>query len=276
MSTWVIEQTAYEGHFWRKRGFTFAVVFSVCAHFVWMNGLPSHRVQPVELGSASFSPVSVSFATPSVESVGEHHRQSAIEAEQELQLEVDRAVDPVDAPAQRSELLPKAQHLLLRKAPYASPAARAHQSTSTVPDLKVPEIEVAIAKPATVSLRKDMLRKEVLAAAAHAEPMAESASATRPASVKVVQQASFRESPQPPNYPRIALKRGWQGEVLIQALVDASGATQEIKLIRSSGYEMLDASAIAAVAQWQFQASMEDGDYVASWVEVPVDFTIRR
>lgn len=87
---------------------------------------------------------------------------------------------------------------------------------------------------------------------------------------------SFSRPPVAPSYPRLAIKRRWQGEVLVQAWVSAEGETKEVLLKRSSGFELLDESALAAVKKWHFQAYVDQGRRVASWVEVPVDFTLRR
>jgi protein TonB len=46
------------------------------------------------------------------------------------------------------------------------------------------------------------------------------------------------------NYPRIAQIRGWQGEVLIELLLDGNGKLKSKKVIQSSGYEALDKQAL--------------------------------
>lgn len=48
-------------------------------------------------------------------------------------------------------------------------------------------------------------------------------------------------------YPPIARRRGWQGTVTIHITVRGNGELQQVKLSKSSGYSLLDNSAIAAL-----------------------------
>lgn len=48
-------------------------------------------------------------------------------------------------------------------------------------------------------------------------------------------------------YPQIARRRGWQGTVTIQVTVKGNGDLQQVKIRRSSGYALLDNSAITAL-----------------------------
>ncbi len=91
----------------------------------------------------------------------------------------------------------------------------------------------------------------------------------------VIKQARFRQTPRPPVYPRQALRRHQQGEALIRVLVNAEGNTQNVFLQRSSGYAILDRSALHAVKGWNFVAAEEDGEPIDAWVEVPVAFKIQ-
>ncbi len=48
-------------------------------------------------------------------------------------------------------------------------------------------------------------------------------------------------------YPRIAIKRGWQGQVKISLRVEADGHLTRVRILSSSGYNMLDKAAIASI-----------------------------
>ncbi len=48
-------------------------------------------------------------------------------------------------------------------------------------------------------------------------------------------------------YPPIARRRGWQGTVTIHVTVRSNGDLQQVKLSKSSGYSLLDNSAITAL-----------------------------
>jgi len=79
-----------------------------------------------------------------------------------------------------------------------------------------------------------------------------------------------------PDYPRLALKRGYQGVVWVRAKVGIDGAVQVVELLTSSGYQSLDSSAVTAVAQWQFHPYKVNEQLSIAWVEIPVEFTLSR
>lgn len=91
----------------------------------------------------------------------------------------------------------------------------------------------------------------------------------------VVTSARFRRPPTPPDYPMVARERGMTGAALIRALVGAGGETKEVRLHRSSGHEVLDSAALAAVRRWSFEPSTRDGQRIESWIEVPIRFQLR-
>lgn len=92
---------------------------------------------------------------------------------------------------------------------------------------------------------------------------------------EVVQFASQASSPSPA-YPAISRRLGEQGRVLVRARVLASGDTAEVQLHQSSGFERLDAAAIAAVKQFRFNpARTRSGRAVDSWVTLPIQYALR-
>ena len=48
-------------------------------------------------------------------------------------------------------------------------------------------------------------------------------------------------------YPKIAQMRGWQGEVIVELLLDGNGKLKSKKIITSSGYEVLDKQALEMI-----------------------------
>lgn len=91
--------------------------------------------------------------------------------------------------------------------------------------------------------------------------------------VRVVK-AKYREAPRPPKYPRKAKRKKQQGEVLLHALVDSRGVTLEIKVVHSSGFELLDKAALKAAKRWLFEPAKEGGVAIESWVSIPVMFKL--
>lgn len=48
-------------------------------------------------------------------------------------------------------------------------------------------------------------------------------------------------------YPKIAQMRGWQGEVIVELLLDGNGKLKSKKIISGSGYEVLDKQALEMI-----------------------------
>ena len=80
----------------------------------------------------------------------------------------------------------------------------------------------------------------------------------------------------PPQYPRRAVKLGWQGIVIVEAIVDLSGKPKATKVHKSSGFEVLDDAAITAVSKWQFDIENSVKNTRFALVRVPVNFVINK
>lgn len=50
-------------------------------------------------------------------------------------------------------------------------------------------------------------------------------------------------------YPQRARRRGWQGEVMVAFQINTRGMLNNVHLAKSSGYSLLDQSAIAAISK---------------------------
>ncbi|MBK4729016.1 TonB family protein [Oxynema sp. CENA135] len=72
-----------------------------------------------------------------------------------------------------------------------------------------------------------------------------------------------------PSYPDIAREQGWEGEVLLSVDVDPNGNVSNVQLISSSGYPVLDNTAIDRAWSWQFDSS-ENGQQ-GRMVSVPFE-----
>lgn len=76
----------------------------------------------------------------------------------------------------------------------------------------------------------------------------------------------------PPVYPSAAAAEHVQGTALVMAQVNEAGIPTGVTLHQSSGDDRLDAAAISAVADWEFNPSICEGKVVASRTVVPVAF----
>ncbi len=77
-----------------------------------------------------------------------------------------------------------------------------------------------------------------------------------------------------PDYPRIALRRGIEGLVLLHVNVDERGHPIEIKIKKSAGFKPLDIAALKAVRCWRFLPAQRNGVAVRASIEVPIRFRL--
>jgi len=77
-----------------------------------------------------------------------------------------------------------------------------------------------------------------------------------------------------PQYPIIARKRGFQGTVVLEVLIDKDGSVGELRLFTSSGHKILDRAALASVKDWLFEPGMRGNQKVEMWVRVPIRFQL--
>jgi len=90
----------------------------------------------------------------------------------------------------------------------------------------------------------------------------------------VFTQPRYAENPRP-LYPQEARKKGYEGEVLLKVEVLANGRVGRVEVKKSSGYEMLDRSALTAIKKWKFiPASQGDGS-IPCWVNIPIKFQLQ-
>ena len=88
-------------------------------------------------------------------------------------------------------------------------------------------------------------------------------------------QAAYLKNPVP-SYPMVARRMGWQGRVVLNVEVLASGLPGQVKLYQSSGHDVLDNAAIKAVSSWRFVAARQNGQAVAKWFLVPIPFILKE
>ena len=94
--------------------------------------------------------------------------------------------------------------------------------------------------------------------------------------MSVVREASplYKVNPLP-EYSRLARKRGYQGTVVLDVLVDQNGRVGDLRLFTSSGHSILDRSAMASVKGWLFEPGMKGNKKLDMWVRVPIRFELK-
>jgi periplasmic protein TonB len=77
-----------------------------------------------------------------------------------------------------------------------------------------------------------------------------------------------------PDYPTPCKRRREEGTVLLTVVVQTDGSPSGVSLNRSSGYPLLDRSALDAVRRWTFEPGRTGGVPITSTVVVPVRFSL--
>jgi len=83
----------------------------------------------------------------------------------------------------------------------------------------------------------------------------------------------YRQNP-PPDYPPLARRRGQEGTLQLDVLVNSRGGVNEVRLAESSGHDLLDRAAMAAVQAWLFQPGKRGDEAIDMWVRVPIRFAL--
>jgi len=78
-----------------------------------------------------------------------------------------------------------------------------------------------------------------------------------------------------PDYPEAARRAKIQGTVIVQCVVGSDGRVHDARVATSLSKD-LDASALNAVRQWQFEPATKDGKPLTVWVKVEVSFHLYK
>ena len=78
-----------------------------------------------------------------------------------------------------------------------------------------------------------------------------------------------------PVYPQEAREKGYEGEVMLRVEVLSNGRVGQIEIKKSSGYELLDRSALTTVKQWKFIPAKKGEAPIPLWVNIPVKFQLQ-
>ena len=77
-----------------------------------------------------------------------------------------------------------------------------------------------------------------------------------------------------PKYPYAARRRGMEGKVVIEAIVDRVGSVATATVVVSSGHSLLDRAALSAVKRWTFHPARRRGRAVGATVAVPITYAL--
>ena len=80
-------------------------------------------------------------------------------------------------------------------------------------------------------------------------------------------------NPHPP-YPLIARKKGFEGKLILEVLVNEDGSVKSTSIRESSGYEILDNVSKKTVEKWIFIPAKKMGQAVKDNIQVPIRFVL--
>lgn len=83
-------------------------------------------------------------------------------------------------------------------------------------------------------------------------------------------------NPAPIQYPRWALRQGWQGDFSIAIEITKDGNVGRYKVMKSTGHSVLDEAATKAVQSWKFHPAMKNGGAIVTCIQIPVRFQINE
>lgn len=86
---------------------------------------------------------------------------------------------------------------------------------------------------------------------------------------------SALNNPKPP-YPPYAYKAKQEGQVILSVEVLASGDSGQVSIFSSSGFELLDESALSTVKKWHFVPAKKEGQVVPQTIRVPITFSLKN
>jgi len=182
--------------------------------------------------------------------LGIGHADSVIDVARPLAVRMVEAVRP-----EEKKVLPPPPKVLPRQPQKTQPvpilASKTESATSDFIVPVQPPVPAALPAPAPAPV-----------AVAAAEPLVEARF-----------DADYLSNPKPP-YPRASRQLAETGTVYLRVHVGPEGQALKVELKRSSGFPRLDQSALDTVAQWRFVPAKRGTLQVASWVVVPVVFSL--
>ena len=77
-----------------------------------------------------------------------------------------------------------------------------------------------------------------------------------------------------PPFPRFAREQGWEGTVILRLVIDRDGHVSSAEPRESSGYPLLDESAVQSVQQWTFLPAKNGEFPITAIVDLPIRFDL--
>jgi protein TonB len=130
-------------------------------------------------------------------------------------------------------------------------------------------------KPDPIPTEKSVVQELAPKVAPTVQPVQQATSAPSPVQLDVEPdfKADYLNNPRPP-YPMVARRMGYSGKVILDVEVLAEGRAGDVKLQKSSGFEILDKAALQTVKTWRFIPAKHFGQAVTQRFLVPINFSL--
>ena len=139
-------------------------------------------------------------------------------------------------------------------------------------EVSLTHFEFKKAAPEKKAVKKVKKRDDSLALKKKAEP-AKKEEEPEPEESYAIATPSYGFTPRPA-YPTVAIRRGYEGNVVLNVHVLPNGRPEEVTISKSSGHKVLDDAALKAVKKWKFVPAQRGFKAVSSWVKVPIEFRL--
>lgn len=184
------------------------------------------------------------------------------EAKPTPQPEVKTALKSESKPAPKPETKPehKPEHMPEPVDNATNSGIKPPKELSAAATVQLADIAEANSRSADKELTPSPMATETLITEITEEPpisqAAVSSAQTQSLKTPIVELAKpvFTSPPPQPTYPRIARKKGLEGTATIEVMFNELGEQLALKLVKSSGFSLLDQAALDAVETWQFEA----------------------
>jgi protein TonB len=77
-------------------------------------------------------------------------------------------------------------------------------------------------------------------------------------------------------YPRLSRRNHESGRVTVRVYIDTGGLPRTVQVSQSSGFGRLDDAAVSAVQKARFKPYTENGQPIAGWAVIPLDFNLEK
>ncbi|AJR08960.1 energy transducer TonB [Photobacterium gaetbulicola] len=245
--------------------YAIAGVVSVLAHSLLLSAVPNKMVMAMPVGTDS-TKVSLNLI--------------AAPTPQQAEPVTSEPLSPASVEAPQKVVKEKTAVKKLVKKKQPEPKAQPEEINQPVPEKPVEKnVEQKIAKKPTpvqkpVEVNRPKPVEDKVKTPAPTPPAADQAASGVNSEPQLITKPTFATRPSPVTYPRIAKRRGIEGQVLVEIWIDESGKQVKQNLLRSSGAEILDEAALEAIKRWRFSSHIVDGQAIAHRVQVPVRFKL--